>query len=86
MTLRGHEFVDLIFLATFAPAGRETAIIAEQVGEETMIKIKAAPQLDLGEKSVAEAVADLRDLMVRNNATMTIDGPDGATFRVGGDA
>ena len=56
ITLRGHEFVDLTFLATFAPAARETAIIAEQVGEETLIKIKAAPQLDLGVNQVADTL------------------------------
>lgn len=48
LSLPGQEFVDLTFLATFAPEGRETAIIAEQVGEETLVKIRAGAQLDLG--------------------------------------
>lgn len=47
MSLVGQEFVVLVFVASFAPDGRETALIAEQVGEDVMIKIKAGAQLDL---------------------------------------
>lgn len=46
-SIHGQEFVDLTCLATFAPSGRDTAILAEQVGETVDIKLGAGPQLDL---------------------------------------
>ena len=47
------EVIDLTFLATFAPSGRDTAILAEQVGEEIAIKLNTGPQLELHQKPEA---------------------------------
>lgn len=49
--IQGQEFVDLTCTATFAPSGRDTAILAEQVGEEIAVKLVAGPQLDLQPKA-----------------------------------
>lgn len=53
LSLPGQEFIDLTFLATFAPSGRDTAILAEQVGEEIAIKLNTGPQLELHQKPEA---------------------------------
>ena len=45
--IQGQEFIDLTCTATFAPSGRDTAILAEQVGEEIAIKLTPGMQLDL---------------------------------------
>lgn len=45
--LHGQAFIDLTCLSTFAPTGRDTAILAEQVGETVDIKLHPGPQLEL---------------------------------------
>lgn len=47
LCIAGHEVVFLSMTATFAPSGRETAIIAEQVGEECAISLRPQPQMSL---------------------------------------
>ncbi|MDO9227134.1 MAG: DNA translocase FtsK [Pseudomonadota bacterium] len=82
----GQEFVDLSFLATFAPGGSETAILAEQVGEETAIKVRAGPELDLAPKEgdVAAAARKLREQLVEDGASMIITTPEGRSVTLGG--
>lgn len=46
-SIHGQAFVDLTCCATFAPTGRGTAILAEQVGETIDIKLHPGQQLDL---------------------------------------
>lgn len=46
-SINGQPFIGLSLTATFAPSGRDTAILAEQVGEDIPIKLNAGPQLDL---------------------------------------
>lgn len=48
--IQGVEYVDLACTATFAPSGRDTAILAEQVGEDIPVKLTPGPQLDLRQK------------------------------------
>lgn len=83
LSLPGAEYVALTFVATFAPAGRETAILAEQVGEETPVKITAGRELDLGPKGVAEAVRDLRNTLAEEGTTLTMTTPGGKSVTLG---
>jgi len=45
--INGQPFVNLSCTATFAPSGKDTAILAEQVGEEVAIKLNPGPELAL---------------------------------------
>lgn len=45
--INGQPFVNLTLTATFAPSGKDTAILAEQVGEEIRIKLNPGPELEL---------------------------------------
>jgi hypothetical protein len=78
-SINGQPFVDLSLTATFAPDGRETAILAEQVGEEIAIKLNPGPQLDLGGK-VELAARALNDSLRANGDTAEIIGPDGKSY------
>lgn len=51
--INGQPFVGLSLTATFAPSGRDTAILAEQVGEEIAIKLNPGPELELRQKPEA---------------------------------
>lgn len=46
-SINGQPFVNLSLTATFAPSGRDTAILAEQVGEDIAIKLNPGPELTL---------------------------------------
>ena len=85
LAIAGNEFVALTFTASFSPDGRETAIVAEQVGEEIPIKLTPGRELDLApnEESVAGAVRRLRDQLVEDGATVTITTPGGKTVTLG---
>lgn len=51
--IKSQEYVDLTCTVTFAPSGRDTAILAEQVGEDIALRLTPWPQLDLRQKENA---------------------------------
>jgi hypothetical protein len=46
-SINSQPFVDLALTASFAPSGQDTAILAEQVGEQVNIKLNPGPELEL---------------------------------------
>lgn len=48
VSLKGTEAVQMTCTATFMPTGRETAVLAEYVGEIVEISVRPQPELDLG--------------------------------------
>jgi hypothetical protein len=87
MSIPGEEYVTLVFVATFAPGGRETAIIAEQVGEKCEIKLRPGRELDLAPgdaAAVRASVRNLHDHLVKDGVSMTIVVPGGKSVTLNG--
>lgn len=85
LSIPGAEYVAMTFVATFAPGGRETAILAEQVGEETPVKITAGRELDLAPSDVplANAVHNLNQALIQDGATLEITTSAGTVATLG---
>ncbi len=79
--------------ATRTPSDRQPQaqdrddILAERVGENTPIKLRAGAELDLKPKDggIHEAARKLHDQLSRDGATLTITTPEGKDITLGGD-